>query len=154
MEDRLFTRYDGYVIRYLGGSSKNSVLEHRYVMENYLGRPLTSNEIVHHIDENKENNSIENLKVLSPSEHSRLHGNKIGKNMVLLKCPTCGKEFSIPRNESFLVKPSKYGCTCCSLSCRGKLYSKIQHHGLDEETQKSIDENLVKEFIIFNYKKE
>ena len=45
---------------------------HRYVMEQHLGRKLRSDEEVHHIDENKLNNSIENLTILSKSEHTRI----------------------------------------------------------------------------------
>lgn len=37
--------------------------EHRYVMQQHLGRPLTKNENVHHIDGNRENNAIENLEL-------------------------------------------------------------------------------------------
>ena len=37
------------------------------------GRKLQSNEVVHHIDGNKLNNDISNLKVLSISEHNRIH---------------------------------------------------------------------------------
>ncbi len=47
------------------------VREHRWLMEQYLGRKLESWEHVHHIDDNHLNNDIENLEVLSNSEHQR-----------------------------------------------------------------------------------
>ena len=47
---------------------------HREVMEEHLGRKLERWEEVHHIDENRLNNDISNLEVLSKSEHAKLHG--------------------------------------------------------------------------------
>lgn len=47
--------------------------EHRYIMEQHLGRQLSRNEVVHHKDGNKENNDIENLELMGLSEHSRQH---------------------------------------------------------------------------------
>lgn len=48
--------------------------EHRVVAERMLGRKLKKNEVVHHIDLNKQNNDESNLVVLpSNSEHSHLH---------------------------------------------------------------------------------
>ncbi len=49
------------------------VADHRAAMEVELGRPLRPNEVVHHLDGDKLNNSIENLAVLSRDEHQRLH---------------------------------------------------------------------------------
>ena len=50
------------------------IYEHRLIMENHLGRYLTPKEIIHHIDENPSNNSIENLKLCkNNAEHRRLH---------------------------------------------------------------------------------
>lgn len=47
--------------------------QHRLVMEKKLGRKLTSNEIVHHVDDNKHNNNINNLKLLTRAEHMNIH---------------------------------------------------------------------------------
>ena len=49
------------------------VYEHRYVMEQYLGRKLKHGEEVHHIDGNKLNNDINNLVVLSTADHKKIH---------------------------------------------------------------------------------
>ncbi len=46
---------------------------HRWVMQEYLGRELTIDEIVHHKDGNKLNNNIDNLIVLSRKSHGILH---------------------------------------------------------------------------------
>lgn len=46
---------------------------HRLVMEEKLGRYLTPNEIVHHIDSNKLNNKISNLLLCTQADHTKLH---------------------------------------------------------------------------------
>jgi len=49
------------------------VAEHRLVMEAHLGRYLTRKEVVDHIDGNRQNNSLENLRVFpSNAEHLRV----------------------------------------------------------------------------------
>ena len=48
--------------------------EHRVVAEQFLGRALMPGEVVHHIDGNKRNNSINNIRVYkSQSEHAKFH---------------------------------------------------------------------------------
>lgn len=46
---------------------------HRHLMQEKLGRKLSRNEVVHHIDNNPSNNDISNLTVMTLSEHSRHH---------------------------------------------------------------------------------
>ena len=46
---------------------------HRWLMEQELGRKLDFNEIVHHTNEDKTDNSIENLELMTRSEHAKLH---------------------------------------------------------------------------------
>jgi hypothetical protein len=52
------------------------VMEHRLVIEAALGRYLKRDEVVHHINENKKDNRLENLMVMTPDEHMRLHNQK------------------------------------------------------------------------------
>lgn len=52
--------------------------KHIVIAEKALKRKLKKGEIVHHIDENKHNNKIENLAILpSQSVHAKVHFNKI-----------------------------------------------------------------------------
>lgn len=52
--------------------AQRRVKQHRWVMEMTLGRALRPDEDVHHLDGNKQNNSPENLQVISHHEHSRI----------------------------------------------------------------------------------
>jgi hypothetical protein len=46
---------------------------HRWLIEQMLGRPLSSDEIVHHVDGDPMNNDPDNLVILSRAEHTRIH---------------------------------------------------------------------------------
>ncbi len=61
----------GY-LEYTSGKNKFRSI-HVVVMEEKIGRKLYSNECVHHIDHNKQNNHINNLQLMTRSEHARLH---------------------------------------------------------------------------------
>ena len=54
-------------------NSKGYVPEHRFLMSQHLYRVLDSTEIVHHINENKLDNRLENLELLSPFKHKSIH---------------------------------------------------------------------------------
>lgn len=58
---------------YKTNAYRHWIYEHIYLMELKIGRKLTSDENVHHIDGNRSNNDYSNLLLLTRIEHSCLH---------------------------------------------------------------------------------
>lgn len=67
---------DGYILVLVPGhpfkDRHGYMLEHRLVVETSLGRYLSKDEHIHHINGVKDDNRIENLQVMSNSEHLKL----------------------------------------------------------------------------------
>lgn len=66
-----YVNSQGYVCIHIKG--KRYIQEHRLVMENHLGRKLLTHENIHHINGNTLDNRIENLQVVTSSQHATLH---------------------------------------------------------------------------------
>ncbi len=68
---------DGYVLvlnrTHPNRSKNNYVREHRIVAEKMLNRLLRKDEIIHHINGIKTDNSPENIMITNRSEHRKLH---------------------------------------------------------------------------------
>jgi len=52
---------------------------HRKIVETHIGRKLSSNEEIHHIDKNPRNNDVSNLLIVSHDEHEKIHNKRIPK---------------------------------------------------------------------------
>lgn len=72
---------NGYVLIYVGkehhlADIRGYAYEHRLVAEKKIGRRLLPGEIVHHVDENKQNNKPENIEVISSIAEHKVHHRK------------------------------------------------------------------------------
>lgn len=85
------------------------VYEHRLIMEQYLNRLLTDNEVVHHINEDKLDNRLANLTLTSTEEHIKKH---IHKEAVLIPliCDFCNNTFERLKRKHNKNNKHKFCC--------------------------------------------
>ena len=92
---------------YNKGNYRNGLLKHKMIAEQVLGRTLTSNEVVHHMDGNKENNTVENLIVLSRGKHVALHRYLNAQGALMQECvngngENCWNSLIVPMTTTWL----------------------------------------------------
>ena len=71
------------------------VFQHRLVMEQHIGRYLKPEEKVHHINHIVTDNRIDNLQIVTQSEHFSLH---LTKDMSNRRCLECGSNETYNRH--------------------------------------------------------
>lgn len=90
------------------------ISEHRYVMEQFLKRKLLPTEYVHHIDKDKLNNQISNLKIVTCKSHGEEHR----KYTIEKKCVICGDVYIPHKTKRKRQQTCSKKCMCKLLSLR------------------------------------
>lgn len=108
---------------------------HRLIMEEHIGRELRRDEWVHHINEDKHDNRLENLVIVSPYDHVQIHKRKYPREY---KCPVCGR--------TFVRLSTRYGdVVTCSKKCMGEWF-KMNSTSKKPIVQYSLDGRQVKKW--------
>lgn len=94
-------------------NNKTKQLFHREIMEKNIGRKLYPEEIIHHINEDRKDNRIENLMIVSRKQHIIIHKKKSEYRV----CQYCRNQFSITPH-----KPNVF----CSRTCSDRSKIKVE----------------------------
>lgn len=92
-------------------------LEYRVIAEKILGRPLNNEEVVHHIDGDRENNSIDNIMIMDRKDHINYHNLIKKRKLVVFVCPICGKIFERLWGHTPLRKKRGGRAVLCGRKC-------------------------------------
>lgn len=99
-------------------NSQTSISYARYLYSVSIGRYLTKDEHVDHIDGDRLNDTLENFQLLSQKDNnikSVIQNNKTAKEIDFI-CPVCGKSFKRPKHN-FSYRPNYV--PACSRRCGG-----------------------------------
>lgn len=111
------------------------------------GRLLQPDEEVDHIDNDRTNDSIENLQILSRAENLNKQARLRGKQMVCMRCPNCGRLFCRDIFNTHIKKPGQT-YTACSRSCATTFAALMQYHPDDPKIAFGIQNNIYLRYIL------
>lgn len=120
------------VIYYEKGNTPSKALS-RVMMEDKLNRVLSPDEEVDHKDDDKTNDDINNLQLLTSEENKEKHALKQFEELLnyhILPCSYCGELFYLS-NRDYNQRIKVSDDLCCSRSCGSKYNAANQygHHG-------------------------
>lgn len=127
------------------GRVRTTISYARYLMAVKLGRKLEKQEQVDHIDNDKTNDVIDNLQILTSKENLRKEAQRRGVSYVVFKCPTCGRIFEKKKCNTFLGKGSGH-CSFCSRECAKVFIPRWSNIVRNHYVDKAIQENIVYEY--------
>jgi hypothetical protein len=124
-----FLRNDGRLMLtcVLSNNKKTSISYPKYLKENELGRKLSFDETIDHIDGDPLNNDLDNLRVMNRSEHAKNDVKRVTYITKTVYCQYCHKPIEFTRVRARYSNRKGHGYFC-SRQCSGKYGSEIQRN--------------------------
>ena len=127
-----------HIVLYNSPTDRTTTAYARYLLSVSLGRYLSENEHVDHIDNNKTNDVLSNLQLVTQADNNRKAAKLKGRQVAEIRCPICGTIFTRRKGNTQAVEIHKGKVTCCSKECRDKFLSlpltKDERDKVSEET--------------------
>lgn len=111
-----------HVICIFPDGTRRTVSYPKYLVEKSIGRILNNDEEVHHKNDDRTDNKLENFEIVNTTTHRKLHAIRILSQDFI--CPVCGIEFSLQSKElSNIIRNREMGRSktgpYCSKECAG-----------------------------------
>lgn len=131
-----------YLVPHGSTKVKNSTAYARYLMAVKLGRYLNKNEHIDHINNDKTDDRIENLQIVT--QHQNHIKSSAGHLYLNLNCPTCGSLFAVSfKNSKYRISGMQHNF-CCRKCLHTFISATVAPHNY---------EKLEEEFIFLRFPK-
>lgn len=134
----------------IGGKKSNlkrtTISYAKYILSIKLGRWISRKEEVDHIDNDKTNDAIDNLQILTPKENNIKKEKILDKKVYIYKCLNCKKLFEVSCKRRTTRKNGNF--IFCSKKCSASFYKGENKNLTNEQINTFKKENFVKEVII------
>lgn len=143
IEIKQYTYDDGHYnsVHIIDDSGKHRVIEVHRIVAKLFDPYYFDGCAVHHIDENKHNNDISNLKCMTIEEHVKMHLMKY-YDMIAV-CQVCGKPFLWTSDRQLTyytdLRRGRNRIRACSRKC-SSFYGRIIQLGKEKWTSDYIDQ--------------
>lgn len=121
-----------------GGKVQTATSYARYLVAVNEGRFLNPDEHIDHIDNDKTNDVLENLQIVTVAENNKKQARYNGSKVAEIQCPICKYVFIRRAGNTQAVKSRRNAVTCCSKKCsyefKSRNYSKEERIQISAET--------------------
>ena len=103
----------------------------RYKMAVHLKRRLLRTEHVDHIDNDRTNDTLSNLQILTKEENQRKHNATRASRLAIIVCPVCGRLFSRSSHNTPLAVYRQGQIAFCTRHCMGRYNRQPWYNATD-----------------------
>lgn len=132
-----------YPINKDDGLKRTTLSYARYLMSVKEKRFLNEDEEIDHIDNDKTNDDINNLQIITPLKNKLKQATIVGSEWVVLKCPNCNKIFERKKKNTHLTKGHGKSTSCCR-KCASIFGAKLYWNPNDESLLNALHNNVIK----------